>query len=319
VSGNQTAAELDSYTGANTALDAPPAQNPLGASAGAGTVTHPVLGDVAGLGPTTAQGPTPGLKVTVDNELPEARGGFQNDPAVGQYDMWVHTQVDDFAAKLLEPTRHVLSVRPRLTGTEPGASGATFAQTFGLGTSGRGVQTNATVNVNQLELLPTSFINVGSRAVIEITNFTATVDCKATANGATAIANPTWTATLRFFDAGIGDYRTVNLSGNAASDALQTYGTAAGQSNPVVYDNPLGAEVYLFEDPAQNRKGYLEAWSSLHNVTTTGFRKAGDGKTTSADIGGALRIDVAPTEPGEAHTSMQLALGSLSCSAVDRR
>ena len=321
VSGNATAQELDSFTGANTALDAPPAQNPLGTSSPAGTVVHPTLGAVAGLGPTTVQGPTPGLEVTVENELPEAHGGWQNDPEIAKEDLWVHTQVDDFAAKLLEPTRHVLSVRPRLTGTETGASGASFAQTFGLGTSGRGVQTNATVAINQVELLPTSFISIGSRAVIEISNFTATVDCKATANGATSIASPTWSATLKFFDAnfGLGDYRTINLSGNAASDALQPYGTGAGQSNPIVYKDPAGKDVYLFDDPALNRPGYLRAWSSLHNVTTTGFRNSADGKTVSADIGGALRIDVAPTDPARPHTSMQLALGSLSCSAVDRR
>ena len=318
VGGNQTAQEIDSHSGATAALDAPPTQTPLGSSAGAGIITHPALGDVAGLGPTTAQGPTPGLKVTVDNELPEARGGFQNDAQAGQYDMWVHTQVDDFALKLLEPTRHVLSVRPRPAGTETGASGATLGQTFGLGTAGRGVHTSATVTVNQIELLPTTFIPLGSRAVIEITDFTATVDCKATADGATAIASPTWDATLKFYEAGLG-YQTLELSGNAASDILQQYGTAAGQENPVVYNDPVGADLYLFDDAARNRRGYLQAWSSLHNVTTTGFRKSADGTAVSADIGGALRIDTAPTEPGEAHTSIQLALGSLNCSAVDKR
>jgi prepilin-type N-terminal cleavage/methylation domain-containing protein len=329
VSGNTNATLMDEYTGVDVAYDGPPNQTPSASTAGAGSVINDDLTGapvIAGLGSTTAAGPTPGLEVTVANELPEARGGFSFGSVLGQADLWVETQADH-AAKHLNPLKNILSVRPRLLGSETGASGSTFAETLGLGTSGRGVATNATVSVNEVQLLPTSFIPTTPGSVIQISNFTATADCKATAVGATTVASPTWTATLKFWSdptnngnsTGSG-YTTLNLSGNS-TDVLGAYGVGAGKTNPLVYDGATPAQdIYLFEDTASAKIGYLNGWSSLYNVTTTGFQKdVANGKTASADIGGALRIDTAPTDSALATSALQLSLGSLNCAAVDRR
>jgi hypothetical protein len=102
---------------------------------------------------------------------------------------------------------------------------------------------------------------------------------------------------------------------------LGAYGGGAGKTNPLVYDGASDAQdIYLFEDTMSSKSGYLNGWSSLYNVTTTGFQKdVANGKTASADIGGALRIDTAPTDSALATSALQLSLGSLNCSAVDRR
>lgn len=334
VTGNTTATLMDEYTGVDVAYDGPPTQNPTSSSVGAGTVMNDDLsGDplVAGLGGTTAGGTSPGLEVTVANELPEARGSFSFDAATGQEDLWVDTQTT-YVDKHLNPARHILSVQPRTLGTEVGASGSTYAETLGLGTSDRGVGTNATATVNEVQILPTTFIPSAPSSVIQITDFTATVDCKATALAATTVASPTWTATLKFWvdhapdgtpaNNGInaGSYTTLNLSGDS-TDELSSWGAGAGKTNPLVYDGATNAEdIYLFEDAASSKQGYLSGWSSLYNVTTTGFQKdTATGKLASADIGGALRIDTAPTDTAVATSALQLALGSLNCAAVDRR
>ena len=329
VEGNTTATLMDEYTGVDVAYDGPPTQNPSASSAGSGTVINDDLSGsplVAGLGGTTAGGVSPGLEVTVDNELPVARGGFAFDPAIGQDDLWVDTQTS-YLDKHLNPAKHILSVRPRTLGTETGAIGSTYAETLGLGTADRGVGTNATVTVNEVQLLPTTFIPTTPASVIQISDFTATVDCKATASPATTVASPTWTATVKFWSdptnngnfTGSG-YTTLNLSGNT-TDVLSAYGVGAGKTNPLVYDGATNDEdIYLFEDTASDVNGYLSGWSSLYDVTTTGFQKdAVSGKTASADIGGALRLDTAPTDSDEAASSLQLALGSLNCASVDRR
>ena len=328
-SGSTSATLMDEFTGADVAYDAPPNQTPSATSASGGAVVNDDLSGspvVAGLGGTTAAGPTPGLGVTVANELPTARGGFSFAQVIGQEDLWVNTQTT-YTDKHLNPAKHILSVRPRTLGTETGASGATFAETFGLGTAGRGVATNATVTVNEVQLLPATFIPTTPASVIQITNFTATVDCKATAVAATTVASPTWTAQLKFWSDPTNNgnftgsaYTTLNLSGNT-TDVLSTYGVGAGKTNPLVYDGATNsADIYLFEDDATNKEGYLSGWSSLYNVTTTGFQKdAASGRTASADIGGALRIDTAPTDTGEDTSALQLALGSLNCASVDRR
>ncbi len=232
-SGNTSATLMDEYTGVDVAYDAPPNQTPSSSTAGSGTVVNSDLSGnplVAGLGGTTAAGPTPGLEVTVANELPEAHGGFSFGSVLGQEDLWVNTQADH-VAKHLNPLKHVLSVRPRPLGTETGATGSTFAETLGLGTTGRGVATNATVSINETQLLPTTFIPTTPGSVIQISNFTATVDCKATAVGATTVASPTWTATLKFWSdptnngnfTGAG-YTTLNLSGNTTDVLAHLWG-----------------------------------------------------------------------------------------------
>jgi len=326
--GSTTATLMDEFTGAHAAYDAPPNQTPSASSASAGTVMNDDLSgapQVAGLGGTIASGPTPGLAVTIASELPEARGGFSFSQGIGEQDLWVDTQTT-YVDKFLNPAKHILAVRPRTLGTEPGASGATFAQTLALGTSGRGVATNATVSVNEVQLLPTLFIPTAPASVIQITNFTATVNCKATAVAATTVASPTWTATLKVWrdsannGTNAGSYTTLNLSGNT-SDQLSAYGPGAGKTNPLVYDSVNDAQdIYLFVDTSANRKGYLEGWSSLYNVTTTGFQKdAVNGRTASADIRGALRIDTAPLDVNLNTSKLQLSLGDLNCSSVDRR
>ncbi|MGH2556314.1 MAG: type IV pilus modification PilV family protein, partial [Actinomycetota bacterium] len=321
---------VDSFTGAQAAFDAPPTQTPGAVSANAGTVQRLNFAGqpaVAGLSGTDIPSGSTVLKASVADELPTAIGGFTYKKAPGQEDLWVDSQADLSGSNplRLDPSGHIVALRPRITGLEQGLGGSSSVITTPLGTYDRGVNAKATLTVNELRLLPTNFITSPSRSVFVIDTFSATVDCKSTGSAASAVPTATWTADIRYkvdpTNNGIIDatsYGTRTLSGSSASDFLAELKSSI---NPLVYDGAAASDdIYLFEDPATNKKGYLSNATSLFDAGTSGISEGPLGQTTAAEIGGAIRIDTAATNPSKPGTSrVSVAVGSLSCQAVDKR
>lgn len=208
---------------------------------------------------------------------------------------------------------------------------STSATTGALGAADRGVHTRATQYTPNLQFLML-FLDVArvNSVFLILNEFNATVDCKATANPATATATASWSATLTVVrDATPGDKKQattstlVSLGSTKTTDPLAAYGTGSGQSNPLLYDPGSGVPVYLFNDPATGKLGLLESWSSETNEQTS---VSADGRSASASINGAIQINTTPvanTGPANAltkpETAMNLSVGKLSCNSVDNR
>ncbi|MDQ3657863.1 MAG: hypothetical protein M3457_22660, partial [Chloroflexota bacterium] len=299
---------------------APPNNSPSDQTAGAGLLSHANLvpaTDIGGMASTRARD----IDVAVVTELPTANGSFvTGDPGVASDDLWVAPQVStDMAAALkLNTSRPLFFVRP--DGTDA-MSGSTAAVTTALTDADRKVESTASMSLTNVRFLPTTFISdtTAERSVVDITSFSASVSCKSTADSSTATKSATWSATLRYWrdttDNGVldGSYTTLDLSGAAASDLLAEVG------NPLVYDGALPQDdVFLFEDTATGRRGYLSSWGSLFDASTTGVTGDASGEVTNAAIDGALSIKSVATDT-TADSGVQLDIGKLSCEAVDSR
>jgi hypothetical protein len=77
------------------------------------------------------------------------------------------------------------------------------------------------------------------------------------------------------------------------------------------------SDLFLFSKPTQ--MGYLESWSSTVGLDPAGTDIATDGRSTTATLDGALRIDTAPIPADFEQFPLALTLGSLGCEAVDFR
>jgi hypothetical protein len=276
---------------------------------------------VAGLNGTTADN----VQVSVTNELPTAGGRFSYSQSSLLEDLWVNPQEPFNTGSLHLGTGHMLSVRPRTASGQEGLTGSTSATTTALTAADRSVATSATVSLRDLRLLPTTFIGTAPGAVVWIDEFTATTTCKATGAATAPDPTATWTGRMYFWKDSDpsdnlpgGSYVQLNLAGNLASDPLAGL---AGINNPLVYDGPdASSDVYLFKTDTQN--GFLTSASSLYNVSTSGVSKDAEGRSRTATIGGAIRIDTTPLSADSVanpDSGLRLSIGSLSCEAVDKR
>jgi type II secretory pathway pseudopilin PulG len=321
--------------GAATALHAPPDQVPTGNSGGLQLVAHldltPAI-DVAYLGETVTQN----VLAAVANELPIAAGNLSYSTGGGGLNAWVLNQAatGPTSQLLMSPNPGVVNLRAK-NGVV--LSGGTSATTGALGALDRRVETTATASFKDLRIMPTSFI-LGpnfERSVVIVEDFSASVSCNSTANTATAAASATWQATLMYWveddpNDGVqqGHYATVTLTGVAGGDPL----AAIKDQNPMVYEDPVDVspagsplDLYLFpvshthtvdgEPVTHDHAGYLESWSSLPTTSATDA----EGRSTSADINGAIRIDTTPTNPSLPNSGLNVAIGKLGCRAVDNR
>lgn len=220
----------------------------------------------------------------------------------------------------------------------------------------RGSSSPVTAGAATINVLPVTFIS-GNGPVIEISNFRATVDCPSTAiSSTTPVAN--WNANLRYWrETGQplgnntldGAYATVETAPGAGLSGSRNTGAprvdplaALVASPPLVYeslelDDPERGEVsgsardvYLFpvqhtherevddEDITVNHqhRGYLSAWSSLRDPVTA---KDALGRSTSAQIEGAIKLTTTPTDPTNGASTVSVSVGSLACQALDRR
>lgn len=319
--------DLDSATGATSSLHAPPDTTSSGATGSDSDITHPKISDprnpselfvVAAVDDTE----TRDVRTAIGNETPLANGYFDFRPGGSNIHLWVKNQADtgNDAVLRLDPTRRQLSFRAPAGGSDT-ITGGTAAVTVKPPDAGRKVDMTATAQFRDMRVLPTTFISTG---IVTVDTFSANVNCRSTANSGTDVATATWTATLRYWAAdqnGDGNftdpgYRSVSLSSAelGGGDPLATIKS----QNPLVYSgDPLlpSDDIYLFNDPALGRAGYLDAWSAQPGVVTSDAT----GRTTTAIIDGALRIDTAPTNPLLPESGLNISIGKLNCEAVDQR
>lgn len=340
VTGNEVAETLGEQNGATATYHASPDATPLDVSESSKILTHEGLGlDIAGLDDTRATD----LSVAVSGEIPRATGNFgfvvgegegEGGEPPGQSDFWVANGSDPTNELRLDDARKHLSLRATGNAT---LQGGTSAVTGAMGAVDRRVQTDASVSFKKLFLLPANLPDGGdddgddddgvtSNEVVRIENFTASVSCKSTADATTAESSASWSADLFYYrddDNGVdnqalGGYSSISIGSGLASDPLATFGPGVGKTNPVVYDNPdpLLPDIYLFNDPALGRTGYLKQWSSRFSVPVT---ESENGEETSASIDTAVFIHTNSTNPSLSDSGLQVSVGKLSCEALDRR
>jgi hypothetical protein len=217
-----------------------------------------------------------------------------------------------------------------------------------MGTGDRKVQTLGSGSFAQFGLFPVSFVSGGNpedRTLIQILNFTSSVDCKATGS-ATATATAGFSANLKFwaesdwsptnqFGDGVtsGAYRSVSLSGANTSDPLDGYSSALDK-NPLVWEDPLSIsptgsplDIYLFPvhhdhgSIPHDHPGYLDpasGWDSGFNLSA-GTEVLGGGKTTNASVPGAITINTVPMDPAVPSSNLNVTIGKMACTASDLR
>jgi hypothetical protein len=321
------ASTLADVSGATSTLHATPNVPTVSVSA-AGLpdpqVSHTEIdGDprVAYFGSTTANTDTAIAQVL--NELPTALGRFDFTSGTGQPRFWINNVIgpDSVAELHLDPASAMLDVQ---RAGPVKLSGATTAVTTALSPSAsRKVESTATAQVAQLNLLPTSYILdlTSAKSVVSIENFTASLTCRATANATPSEATGSWSATLKYWhdpsNDGIpaGAYESVALSGSTTSSTADPLAAIKAAANPLVFDAvDDDDDVYLFDTSTE--RGYLQDWWSRPQMTST---NDSSGRDTSVNLDGALQIITAPVNPDDEASSIRASVGSMSCKAVDKR
>jgi prepilin-type N-terminal cleavage/methylation domain-containing protein len=322
-----TPIDLESVSGASSFHHAAPDAIPSGASQSAQSIPT-----TAGIDGTR----TSNLKVAVANELPTSNGTFVFDaPGGTERLLWVNGQVGSTNSSQLQldNSSDLVSFRPRASRT---LTGTTSAVTADVASVSRRVETAASVSFGRLRILPTlpssgigGVINnntdvfTSERAVVVIDDFTASVNCKATgttSGGNAATGSKSWEAKLYYWkdvqpadNIASGTYESVTLSSANATDPL----SAVTSTNPLVYDavDP-DKDIYLFNRPADNKKGYLQSWNSELGQSVT---VNGTGVSVKSSINEAIRVVTAPTNPAEADSSISVSIGKLRCDSLDAR
>lgn len=320
-------------TGAEAFLHAPPDVAPTTAITGATTemdaptgVTIAPSNKIAGFTTSTANEPlnafvfrAPG--VAVANQLPRAAGNLGLNQGNGD-EFWVTNQADTTSASALRlaPGAHVLSVqRPSGTSADKRLGGNTYVESTALApASTRRVESRVFVQIPQIYLLPTTYAPQG---VVKITDFKADITCRSTGVASGAVATGTWTANFYYSKgnltgtpqyssppggAGIGGSTTPG----AWSDRLQDI---KGGNNPVIVNDPL-QKIYLFDEPAAGKKGYLSTMDSTPTISSVI-----EGATSRVSMPSAINITTAPTDPANAESGLAISIGRVSCEAVDNR
>ena len=276
-----------------------------------------------------------GIKARVAAELPRSEGAFTYVTSTpNALDFWAGSQTGlDSSPLALDPLAHVIEVREEdsnssgTISTDETIYGSSSALATALSSSTPKTETTARAHLGQLRLFPTISTRVPERtyggAVVVLSNFRSSVRCSSTGTAA-AVAEGAWSATLRFWrdpEDGLtnGSYSTVNLAGALGADPL------AGLSqtnNPLVWEKPDGdvsmsEDIYLFNDPVNLRKGYLQRWSTAFNSSSTGVKKDASGDETSARIPTAVTIETATA--GARNGPLLLQVGSVSCQSLEFR
>lgn len=311
--------------GAQHAMTAPPSNTASATTSGPILVEHPELSgaDVAWLVDSSVnESATPAPGATVVNELPRSAANFSVPAGAGEL-FWLTNQADTSVTNPLQldssGSGHMLSVYRTASNRMHGSTSAeaTAADPISL----REVESSAQTQFAKMVLLPANYIP-GDKGVVVIDNFTANVNCKSVGTTSGAVATGAWSATLKFWadsdpsdGVASGAYVEVPLSGSTTAtttDPLAAHGLA---SNPLVLDSAIPAErVYLFDDPTNDRVGYLESWSSSPLMSATVDDTS---STVNADV--ALSISTARTDPNNDASKLAIDIGKLSCEAVDAR
>jgi prepilin-type N-terminal cleavage/methylation domain-containing protein len=325
--------------GASASFHAPPGSDESDVSASGGTIMAPGVGDVAGIDATVAGEPAVDgdISLNVASQRPRGQGGVSYDVPTSTLDLWVdNPQADRVtgpgAVLDLKDGSKILSIETLDNDVDADSFLETLEGYSDSTTGAADVSSLAHVELEQLRLFPTNFVfsqnpDFGG-ALIVIDEFVADVNCQSfTNNVASAAADITWTATLRFWSEERdgernGSYKTVTLTGDGATDPLADFSSTT--NNPLVFESippaPLtGPQSDLFLFGTSTETGYLESWSSTVGLDPAGTDVSGDGRSTSATLDGALRIDTVPLPADFEEFPLALTLGSLSCEAVDFR
>jgi Tfp pilus assembly protein PilV len=315
--GSNPAVTLADVFGASENLHAPPNSYPAPDVVGSPVaVTHPDLGlTVATLGLTKVD--DPGVKV--DADLPTATGGFGFTTSTGLSYAVFNNPGPDGITQLHLAGGPMLSVE-KIGSSE--LSGATNAYATALAPqAGRKVEATATGGFAKLRMLPADFIIHPDASVIVITDFSASLTCRATATAGTSAATGSWSATLRYWadlnpndSLPVGGYVSVPLSGAVGSRATDPLAPLKA-SNPLVFDhlNPA-KDVYLFDGGGV--KGYLSDWSSRPRIQSS---VDASGRSATVDLDGAIQIVSSAVNPAVSRSKVTASVGAMSCEAVDKR
>ena len=295
-------------------------------------ITHPELNAVQAV---VYGGEIKNVKVDVSNELPQAEGEFKTYGLTnGQQEATFTNSQIDYASLRLEPTQPLGFFNKVTSFSPPGIGSYTKANSYALTAANRSVETKAFSGFNQFALL--RFRNSNRQwTMFNVTAATANVNCKSTANPATASATATWSMNW------VVNYDPTNNSGSPSSpstvigtfgsnQAADTYnGSPNADSlaqlkalNPLEYDDANNAnDIYLFEkrDPVTGnitQKGYISDFEIQRNPPTS---VSADGRSTSASVDGALRIGTASLNPLNSDTQTTMSFLKTSCEAVDNR
>jgi hypothetical protein len=293
------------------------------------------LDDLTYAGRPSPQG---ALTASIAGGLPKAGGGFSYGNGTGQMNLWVdnpHVARGATSVHKLDPNKMVL-LRP--AGSET-LAGYTTADT--QAPNGSGLTMEAHAEFDALHLFPTTFAPEG---VILVEDFVADVSCQSASQALEGPPVADWSATIRVWretsptnGVQAGGYGpAISVSGSAASDPLAAFGSNAGLSNPMVYEDPTNAaqvdnsapgDVFLFPKTethsggvTHNHPGFIGSWGSLFAPTTA---EGSATRPARASIGTALTID-SVAFPMESTSLLNpapinISVGSLSCQALDQR
>jgi hypothetical protein len=224
----------------------------------------------------------------------------------------------------------------------------TSATTTPISGASRRVQTTATAGFAEADLFPAKFIpgTGAGKPAIKILNFTAQVDCTSTGSAVTATQLVKWSADLDYWvenDPNDGKtqghyFSSQNIvngaptplhltESNAATTLAQL---AAVNNNPMVFELPddLNAippvvdrqqkDIYLF--PQLDVQGQHPSLIVTIATSSGVLAIAGaDGRTTSAQLPGALTFTTGVVDPDVAQSNLNVQFGGLTCNAADRR
>jgi hypothetical protein len=272
--------------------------------------------------------------VDTGNELPQAEGTFRTwiNTSGAQEAWFTNTQID-YAGMRLDSTQPLGFFGKITSFSPPGLGSYTKANAYALNAANRAVETKTLAGFSQLTTL--RFKN-GNRVwnMFNITSANATVNCKSTASPATASATAdwdiNWVVSYDPTNNGSSPSSPTQVIGTFDSDGTDTYMGAPNADslaqlktlNPLQYDDSNNAnDIYLFEkrDPttgAITQKGYLSEMALLRDPPTS---VSADGRTTSASIDGAMRIDTAALSAAVPETATSISLIKTSCEAIDNR
>lgn len=289
-----------------------------------------------------------GMKVDVSSELPQAEGGFRTPAgATGEMEWYLNnTQRDPSNTGPM----HMDTTQPIFWGmkytTTTGSSslqGTTKVNTGGLGTAGRRVQSSASFRLPWM-YFPRIYAGTNGRdsfSMLTLYDFVANVNCNSTGNPLTASATGSWSFSFQYYYDPTNNGRTtttlgsatVNSNGNDVLNGVSVPDALAAlkAQNPLIWDGSATngcctatSDTYMFDvrtgTASTSFRGYISDWSSNKNVETS---VSSDGRTTSAAINGALRVETAGLRqtmtPELPETGFSLSFGKLGCNAVDNR
>ncbi len=357
--GSTDAVQLGAVRGAVDVVSAPPDQTRTTVTATEQVLTHP---DFAGKSIAfLSNSSTQNVRVGVANDLPIAQGGFQLNPSGTEsatYNFWVNNQAEGSVLKLAGNPVRVFSINPTTDATNNTTVGTSSATTTALSSSDRKVQTLAQASFKKACLMPVTYVTAaGGPCLVNITDFSANVDCNA--KPTTGTATGTYSFRMSYYSDlnrnGTIDGSYVPLGGldpygsgrpklhtiTAGTTATNVLAPLKGSENPLVYDAPASEDplatpetgspkdLYLFPVSLGGTNRKVPTGASVH--ANTGYlndwthlldiprQVTNTGRSAAAQIKGALRITTEPTDPLRPETSLNISIGSLDCSAVDNR